>query len=175
MSKSKNIEGFVHDLHLLRVIDGVDFDLAHGHQRIIVDVVGELAGLVEIDLVGDHEVEDVIGSLTGGLVGHARLLQQVSLNISSGHLTHVVEPDSDEFSKPGGVVIPHSLGVAVSLQDWVSLDDLVLQGGFLLLSFLHFLPCAGSDEGKVGDDLLGVLSLASSGLPGNQNGLILTL
>ena len=93
VSKSKNIEGFVHDLHFLSVIDRLDFDLAHRHQRIVVDVVGELAGLVEIDLVGDHEVEDVVGPLVRGLVSHTRLLQQVGLNISAGHLAHVVEPD----------------------------------------------------------------------------------
>ena len=175
MSESKNIKGFVHDLHFLRVIDRLDFDLAHGHQRIIVDVVGELAGLVEIDLVGDHEVEDVVGPLVRRLVSHTRLLQQVGLNISSGHLTHVVEPDTDELSKPGGVVVPHSLGVTEGLHDGVGLDDLVLQRGLLFLSLLQLLDGAGADEGEVGDDLLGVLSLPGPGLASNQDGLILTL
>ena len=125
--------------------------------------------------MGLEEVEDVVGPLVGGLVGHTGLLKEIGLNISSSHLAHVVEPDTDELSKPGGVVIPHGLGVAVGLQDGVGLDDLVLQRGFLLLAFLHLLASAGTDEGEVGDDLLGVLGLPGPGLASNQNGLILGL
>ena len=83
--------------------------------------------------------------------------------------------DSDKLSESGGVVVPHSLGVPVGLQDGVGLDDLVLQRGLLLLPLLQLLDGAGADEGEVGDDLLGVLSLSGPGLASNQDGLILTL
>ena len=83
--------------------------------------------------------------------------------------------DSDELSKPGGVVVPHSLGVTEGLHHGVSLDHLVLQRGLLLLPLLHLLTSAGADEGEVGDDLLGVLSLSGPGLASNQDGLILAL
>ena len=33
--------------------------LAHGHEGVVVDVVREV--LVQVHLVGDHEVEDVVG------------------------------------------------------------------------------------------------------------------
>ena len=36
--------------------------LAHGHERVVVDVVGELAGFVQVNLVRDQEVEDVVRS-----------------------------------------------------------------------------------------------------------------
>ena len=84
--------------------------------------------------------------------------------------------DTDELSESGGVVIPDSLGIAVSLQDGVGLDNLVLKRSLLLLSLLDLLGTAtGAHEGEVGDDLLGVLSLSGSRLTSNQNGLILRL
>ena len=209
--EAKDVKGFVHDLHLLDIVDGVHLDLAQAAGRIIcglniplslsqssklfqtVDVVGELAQLVEVDHVGDEEVEHVVTSLAPGhhtfhwfemidffrdlrrLVGHTGLLKQVGLDITTSHTAHVVEPHSDEFTKSGGVVVSHSLGVAVCLQHGVGLDDLVLKGGLLLLTLLHLLGAgAGADEGKIGDDLLGVLSLSSSRLTSNQDGLILT-
>ena len=62
--ESEDVKGFVHDLHLLLVVDGVDLDLAKAAGGVVVDVVGELAELVEVDNVGDQEVEDVVTSLT---------------------------------------------------------------------------------------------------------------
>ena len=73
----------------------------------------------------------------------------------------------DEFSKSGRVIVPHGLGIAPGLQDGVGLDDLVLKGG------LSLLPLArGADGGEVGDDLLGVLSLAGTRLSSNKDGLV---
>ena len=175
LGEAKNVKSFVHDLHLLSVIDRFDLDLTHGHAGVIVDVVGQLASLVKVNLVSDHEVEDMVGSLVGGLVGHTRLLKEIGLNISTGHLTHVVEPHTDELSESGGVVVPHSLGIAIGLQDRVGLDDLVLKGSLLLFALLDLLASAGAHKGEVGDDLLGVLSFSGSRLSGNQDGLILTL
>ena len=67
--------------------------------------------------------------------------------------------DTDELSEPGGVVVPHSLGVAPSLEDGVGLDDLVLKRGLALLPL-----SGGADGSKVRDDLLGVLSLSGTRL-----------
>ena len=53
--------------------------------------------------------------------------------------------------------------------------DLVLKGGLLLAACFCLLGGGGTDEGEVGDDLLGVLRLASAGLAGNQDRLVLTL
>ena len=63
--------------------------------------------------------------------------------------------------KSGGVVIPRSLGVAESFQDWIGLNDLILQRDFAGI-FLLGLP--GPHHGKVGDDLLCVLRLPGPGL-----------
>ena len=84
----------------------------------------------------------------------------------------LVEPNTDKLSEAGGVVVPNGLGVAVRLQDWVGLHHLVLQGGLLLLPLLQLLASVGADEGEVGNDLLGVLGLSSTGLSSNQDGLV---
>ena len=81
--------------------------------------------------------------------------------------TNLVEVNPDELSKTGGVVVPHSLGVAPSLKDGVGLDDLVLKGGLALLPL-----SGGADGGEVGDDLLGVLSLSGTRLSGDEDGLV---
>ena len=75
----------------------------------------------------------------------------------------------DEFSESGGVVVPRSLGISVRLQDGVGGNDLVLKGDLLL----GLLARAGGDHGKIGDDLLGVLGLAGTGLSGDQHGVVL--
>ena len=78
--ESKNVKSFVHDLHLLHIVNGVNLDLAKAAGRIIceqlsklsqfraliftIDVIRQLARLVEVDNVGDQEVEDVVTSLT---------------------------------------------------------------------------------------------------------------
>ena len=89
---------YVHDLHLLDVVDGLHLDFAHGHERVVEDVVAEEAAVVQVHLVRNHEVEDVVGALVGRLVGHAGLLQKVSLNVPAGHPTLGVEPDANELS-----------------------------------------------------------------------------
>ena len=80
--------------------------------------------------------------------------------------------DTDELSETGRVVVPGGLGVTVGLQDRVGSHDLVLKGD-LLLGLLA--TGASGDHGQVGDDLLGVLSLSSTRLSGNQDRLILAL
>ena len=78
--ESEDVEGFVHDLHFFFIIDGFNLDLAEAAGRIIygrgnmsikcfinwivtVDVVAELAGLMQVNDMGDEEVENVVASL----------------------------------------------------------------------------------------------------------------
>merc|ERR1712213_55380 len=69
----------------------------------------------------------------------------------------------------GRVVIPDSLGITPGLQDRVGGNNVVL------MRSLSLLPLArGADGSKVGDDLLGVLSLSSTRLSSNQDGLVVT-
>ena len=67
--------------------------------------------------------------------------------------------NTDEFSKPGRVVVSHGFGITPGLKHGVCLDNLVLEGGLALLPL-----AGGADGGKVGDDLFGVLSLSGSRL-----------
>merc|ERR1719450_1818229 len=78
--------------------------------------------------------------------------------------------DTDELSETGGVVIPGGLGVTVGLKDGVGGHNLVLKGN-LLLGLLT--TSTSGNHGQVGDDLLGVLSLAGARLSGNQHGVVL--
>merc|ERR1712088_353331 len=103
----------------------------------------------------------------GLLVSQTRLLQEVAHHVSSGQFARGVEMDTDELSESGGVVVPHSLGVTPGLQHRVGGNDLLLKGG------LSLLPLAGgADGGKVGNDLLGVLSLSGTGLSSDKDGLV---
>ena len=74
--------------------------------------------------------------------------------------------DADELAKPGRIVVPSSLGIAIGLEDRVGRHNLVLKGHFLL--FL-FLPAAAGHDGQVGDHLLGVLRLSGAGLASDQH------
>ena len=77
---------------------------------------------------------------------------------------------SDEFSESWGVVVPDCLGIAIRLEDWVGVDDPVLQVGLLLrwrLAVLLLLALRGSEDGKVGDDLFGVLRFSGPRLTGD--------
>ena len=114
------------------------------------------------NLVGHEVVEGVVATLQRLLVGETRLLQQVDDHVGSGQLTGGVEVDTDELSKPRRVIIPHGFGITPSLEDGVGLDDLVLKGGLALLPLSR-----GADGGKVGNDLLGVLSLSGTRLASN--------
>ena len=108
----------------------------------------------------------MVATLERLLVGETGLLEQVNHHVGSGKLSRGVEVDPDKLSKPGGVVVPHSLGISPSFEDGVGLDNLVLQGGLALLPLAR-----GADGGKVGDDLLRVFSLSGSRLSGDENGL----
>ena len=79
----------------------------------------------------------------------------------------MVEVDPDELSKPGRVVIPDGFGIAIGFENWVGVDNPVLQIGFLLfwrLAVLLLLPLRSSKDGKVSDNLLGVFGFSGTRL-----------
>lgn len=73
--------------------------------------------LEALDAAAHHLVEDVVGALAGRLFDHTRLLQQVVLNVAAGNLPRVVEVHPDVLAEPGGVVVPHRLGVPERFQN----------------------------------------------------------
>ena len=48
----------------------------------------------------DKLEEDVVAALVWLLVSHPRFLEKVDVNITTGELSHMVEVDPDELSKP---------------------------------------------------------------------------
>ena len=109
----------------------------------------------------------MVAALQRLLVGETGLLEQVDNHISSRKLSSGVEMNTDELPKPGAVVVPHGFGITPGLEHGVSLDNLILEGGLALLPLAR-----GADGGKVGDDLLGVLSLSGTGLSGDEDRLV---
>ena len=65
--------------------------------KIIMDMITILENQ-RYNLVGLEEVEDVVGPLVGGLVGHAGLLQEVRLDVAARHPPHGVKPHADELA-----------------------------------------------------------------------------
>merc|ERR1739848_809711 len=115
-------------------------------------------------------VESVVASFNWSLESQTRFFQQVDDHVSTRELTTSIEPDTDEFTKSRGVVIPQGLGITPGLQDGVGLDNFVLKTNLALL-----LLASGTNGGKVRDDLLGVFSLASTRLTSNENRLVLAI
>ena len=76
--------------------------------------------------------------------------------------------DTNEFTKPGGVVIPGGLGITIGFKNGVGGHNLVLKRDLFLT-----LLARGSNHSKVRNDLLGVFSFTSSRLSSDQHGLIL--
>merc|ERR1711963_30828 len=170
LGESKRLEGFMSILHVFLVINGGDSQFTLGDIPVVKDVVGQETLFLDVrNLVRHDVVEGEVASLKRLLVSKTRLLQQVDNHVSTGQLTRGVEMDTDEFTKTGRVIISDSLGITPGLQDRVGGNNLVLKRS------LSLLPLArGADGGKVGDDLLGVLSLSSTRLSSNQDGLVVT-
>merc|ERR1711963_594219 len=155
--------------HVLFVINRGDSGLALRHPPVVIDVIRQHTFLLAVrDLVRHDVVERMVASFQFSLESQTRLLKQVDDHLSTRELATSVEPDTDEFTKARGVVIPHSFGIAPGFEDRVSLDNLVLK---TRLTFLLF--ASSTNASKVGDDLLGVLSLASTRLTSDENRLIL--
>lgn len=83
-------------------------------------------------------------------------------NLSMSNVKHITI--YIRYYIPGRVVVSHGLGVAPSLEDRVGLHNLVLKGGLALLPL-----SGGADGGKVGNDLLGVLSLSGTRLSSDKD------
>merc|ERR1712012_696277 len=168
LSEAKSIESLVSVHHALLVVNTRDGELTLGDIPVVLDVISqETLGLEVRNLVRHQVVEGVVASLQRLLVSETRLLKKIDNHVSSRQLSRSVEVDTDELTKSGGVVISHSLGVTPGLQDRVGGHNLVLKRS------LSLLPLArGADGGEVGDDLLGVLSLSSTRLSSNQDGLV---
>merc|ERR1712243_207116 len=160
--------GFMCKLHVFLVINRWGSEFSLGDIPVVKDLVGEETLLLEVwDSVRHDVVEGVVASLQWLLVSQTRLLEQVDNHVSSRQFSRGVEVDTDEFTETGRVVISDSLGITPGLQDWVSGNNLVLKGGLSLLPLSR-----RADGGKVGNDLLGVLSLSSTRLSSNEDGLV---
>merc|ERR1719310_1419859 len=175
LAESKHIEGILSVLQLLVVVNGGDSGLALGHVDVVVDVVAEAALLLHaitnsITVLLEELVEDVVGSLDFLLLSDTRLLKQIGHDVATSQLAGGGEVDTDEFTETGGVVIPGGLCISVRLQNGVGGHNLVLKGD-LLLDLLG--ASTSGDHGKIGDDLLGVLGLSSTGLSSDQHGVVL--
>jgi hypothetical protein len=108
----------------------------------------------------------VVTTLKGLLVGQPRLLQKINDHVSSAKFSGMIEVNTDEFSKTGGVVIPDSFGITPDFKHRVGLDNLVLKRCFT------FLPLTRrADSSKVGADFFGVLGLSGTGLSSDEDGL----
>merc|ERR1712212_292414 len=93
--------------------------------------VGLVAQLAELPVlgrgVGHQLVEDMVISLDLQLEGDTGLLQKVGLDIGGGDFGGGAEVDTDELTESGGVVVTDGLGVAISLQWRVGLNNLLLE------------------------------------------------
>merc|ERR1711971_839817 len=157
--------------HVLFVIDGRNSGLTLRHPPVVINVVRQQAFCLAVrDLVRHDVVESVVTSFNGSLESQTRFFQQVDDHVSTRELATSIEPDTDEFTKSRGVVIPQGLGITPGLQDGVGLDNFVLKTNFALL-----LLASGTNGGKVRDDLLGVHSLTSTRLTSNENRLVLAI
>ena len=76
--EAKDVEGLIHDLHLLHIIDRIHSHLPQTDRGVVVNVIWEkietlpradkstreFAVSMKVDHVGDEEVEDVVTPLT---------------------------------------------------------------------------------------------------------------
>jgi len=121
-------------------------------------------------------VKDVVVSFQLHTVGDSRLFQQVGLNIGTSDAKDVGEVNTNEFTEARRVVVTRGLGVTIRFQDGICRDDLIFQTWFVrVLHFALLLANAGSDKGKVLNDLLRVLGLTGTRLASNQHGLVLAV
>merc|ERR1711881_425650 len=170
LGESQDIKSFISKHHVFLVINGWNSKFTLGDKPVVQDVIAKKTLLLEVgNLVGHKVIESVVASLKGLLVSQSGFLQEIDNHVSSRQFSSLIEVNTDELSETGGVVIPDSLCITPGLKDRVSLHNLVLKGCFSLLPLAR-----GADSSKVRDDLLGVLSLSSTRLSSNQDGLVNT-
>merc|ERR1712214_89374 len=171
IGESQDIVGFISIHHVFLVINRRHSGFALRDPPVIIDVIRQETFLLAVrNLIRHDVVESMVASFQSSLESQTRLVKQVDNHVSARQLATSIEPNTDELTKTGGVVIPHSLGITPGLKDRVGLDNLVLK---TRLTFL--LLASGTNGSKVGNNLLGVLSFASTRLTSNENGLILAI
>merc|ERR1712223_2085026 len=122
--ESKDVISFISIHHVLFVINRRHSGFALGDPPVVVDVIRQEALLLAVrDLVRHDVVEGMVTPLQFSLESQTRLLKQVDNHVSSRQFATSIEPNADELTKTGGVVIPHSLGITPGLKDRVSLDN----------------------------------------------------
>merc|ERR1712142_458726 len=177
LSEAKGVQGGVGGAHFLGVIHTGDGQHTLGDEEEIAGerLVTQQAHLPVFGVSIGHElVEDVVISLNLQLEGDTRLFQKVGLDIGGRDLGSGTEVNTDEFTEAGGVVVTDGLGITIGLKRRVGLDNLLFKGagigtlGSLRLGSLGI----GAVQGKVLQHLLGVLSLAGSGLASNERRLM---
>merc|ERR1711881_58859 len=170
LGESQDIKSFISKHHVFLVINRWNSKFSLGDKPVVQDVIAKKTLLLEVrNLVRRKVIESMVASLKGLLVSQSGFLQEIDNHVSSRQFSSLIEVNTDELSKTGGVVIPDSLGITPGLKDRVSLHNLVLKGCFSLLPLAR-----GADSGEVRDDLFGVLSLSSTRLSSNENGLVNT-
>merc|ERR1711892_383638 len=174
LCESKNIEGIFSVFELLVVIDGCDSSLTLGDVDVFVDVTAETTLLSETSLANTitvrlaELVEDVVRSFDLLLLSDSGLLKKIGNDVTASQLARSSEVNTDEFTETGGVVIPGSFSITIGLKDWVGGNNLVFKGDLLL----NLFACSSGNHSQVGDDLLGVLCLSSTGLSSDQHSVV---
>merc|ERR1712168_371427 len=173
LAEAEGVQGGVGGAHFLGVIHTGDGQHTLGDVEVIAGegLVAQLAHLPVMRVSVGHElVENMVISLDLQLEGDTGLFQKVGLDIGGGDFGGGAEVDTDELTESGGVVVTDGLGVAISLQWRIGLNNLLLERtrvltlGSLRLGGLGI----GAVQGIVLQHLLCVLGLSGSRLTSNQ-------
>merc|ERR1719490_260846 len=146
VGESNDVKGSICHLQLFIVINRGDSDLTLGNIDVVIDIISqETFRLHGRNMRLQQLVEDVVGPLNRLLLGNTGLFQQVGLNVTTAKLTSRSKVNLDEFTEPGGVVVPGGLGITIRLQDGVGGYNLVFKGSLLFLTRL-FLGSGNSSQ-----------------------------
>ena len=118
-AEAERVKGHISELQLLCIVDGINlyFPLretatscfstlqkanVRSLQEVVVGVSAHEHKVLETldDAFLDELEEDVVAALVWLLVSHPRFLEKVDVNVATGKLSHMVEVDPDELSKP---------------------------------------------------------------------------
>mmetsp|Transcript_30373 Transcript_30373/g.84969 ORF Transcript_30373/g.84969 Transcript_30373/m.84969 type:complete len:392 (+) Transcript_30373:2522-3697(+) len=165
LGKSHLLHGLDHLLPLLKVVNVVHRGAAALAEVVVVLCVPEGKLLLEIGVrAADELVEDVEAALAPQLVNDTGLLQKVVDHGGTRDTRAAIEEDGNQLTEAGRVVVPQGLGVSESLQNRVGQQDVLLHSGRRSRAL-----------GKEHEALLGGLRLASPGLAGDKDGLVLLI
>merc|ERR1712226_92025 len=137
MTEANTVKGSISVFQLFIVINGSNSDLALRYIGVVIDIISkETLGLHVRYSRLQELIEDVVRPLNFLLLSNTRFLKQVGLNVTTTKLARGGEMDPNEFTKPGGVVIPGGLGITIRLQNRVSSHNLVLKRNLLFRTCL---------------------------------------